>query len=196
MGEWANKEVNRGQNFEQLGGRARRAVWYAFYDAAPAAVCQQFWSPVQAVIDWNQIFNLDPALPDENKAKLKGVRNMLRHKFLFAFEETFRLIFLEVTPGEPNIVEEVKISGSVRSLSLKNAHADFNKRSYSAIGAHTAPSLPRRWWVSRASRLPRGIQGVAARLILDTTSTWPIMTRLTMPNPQSEHNICGALEDI
>jgi hypothetical protein len=81
---------------------------------APAEVCKRFWSTVEAVIDWAQVFNVDASLPEGDRIKLKSVRNMLRHKFLFAYEETSCLRYLEATQEEPKVVEDIQVDGAVR----------------------------------------------------------------------------------
>jgi hypothetical protein len=114
MGEWAHQDADAGKKFEDLEPRDRFAVWYAYYDMAPAEVCKRFWSTVEAVIDWAQVFSVDASLPEGDKIKLKSVRNMLRHKFLFAYEETFCLRYLEATQEEPKVVEDIQVDGAVR----------------------------------------------------------------------------------
>ncbi|KAF2444736.1 hypothetical protein P171DRAFT_484828 [Karstenula rhodostoma CBS 690.94] len=75
-------------NFGSLPMSERVKMWFEAYDADPKGIVTLMWKPLIKVLDLASIFRTD--LPSEDNAKAKAVRQMLRQKYFFGCECTYK----------------------------------------------------------------------------------------------------------
>ncbi|OAG07964.1 uncharacterized protein CC84DRAFT_1173548 [Paraphaeosphaeria sporulosa] len=76
------------KNFGSLPASDRIQLWFKVYDYDPKSTVVSMWKPVIGVLDLGLIFRTD--LPPEDDVKMKAVRQMLRHKYYFGCECTYK----------------------------------------------------------------------------------------------------------
>ncbi|KAL5412117.1 hypothetical protein PMIN06_009623 [Paraphaeosphaeria minitans] len=76
------------KSFGSLPANDRIRIWLEAYDADPKGTVVAMWKPVIGVLDLDLIFRTD--LPAEDDAKMRAVRWMLRHKYFFGCECTYK----------------------------------------------------------------------------------------------------------
>ncbi|KAJ4349734.1 uncharacterized protein N0V89_008352 [Didymosphaeria variabile] len=74
--------------FQSLPASDRAKVWFEAYDADPKGTVVAMWKPVIKVLDLESTFRTD--LIAEDNAKMKAVRQMLRHKYYFGCECAYK----------------------------------------------------------------------------------------------------------
>jgi hypothetical protein len=74
--------------FESVPVGERVKLWLQAYDADPKGTVAAMWKPVIGVVDLASIFRTD--LPAKDNAKMIAVRQMLRHKYYFGCECTYK----------------------------------------------------------------------------------------------------------
>jgi hypothetical protein len=74
--------------FESVPVGERVKLWLEAYDANPKGTAIAMWKPVIGVVDLANIFRTD--LSPIDNAKVKAMRKMLRHKYYFGCECTYK----------------------------------------------------------------------------------------------------------
>lgn len=80
---------NARKSFEALGVDARGQIWMAEYDKDPEGMVAAMWKPVIDALDLANVFNTE-VTDERDRERMKGVRVMLRNKYLFGCEITFK----------------------------------------------------------------------------------------------------------
>lgn len=75
-------------SFKTLSLDERVKLWSEAYDSDPKDIVNEMWKPLIGVLDLKSIFRTN--LLAEDSAKMKAVQHMLRQKYLFGCESTYR----------------------------------------------------------------------------------------------------------
>ncbi|PVI06069.1 hypothetical protein DM02DRAFT_649980 [Periconia macrospinosa] len=82
------------KSFKALEQEERERIWMQEYDKDPKRIITAIMKPVIGVVDMANVFN--PELTEEeDRAKMSAVRVMLRNKYLFGCEVTYKHRILE-----------------------------------------------------------------------------------------------------
>ncbi|KAL1610428.1 hypothetical protein SLS60_002095 [Paraconiothyrium brasiliense] len=74
--------------FESLPVSERVKLWLEAYDSDPKGTVAAMWKPVIKVLNLESIFSTN--LPADDDAKMRATRQMLRHKYFFGCECTYK----------------------------------------------------------------------------------------------------------
>jgi hypothetical protein len=91
---WTELEENRNRELHRLATAERESVWRRHFDADPERVVTDMWGTVAEVLSLVTIYDDTTDYAEDDKAKLAAVRKMLRSKFVFACEETYKHRYL------------------------------------------------------------------------------------------------------
>ncbi|KAF2644797.1 hypothetical protein P280DRAFT_546219 [Massarina eburnea CBS 473.64] len=81
--------ANAWKTFGALPPEERDKIWMAEYDADPEGTIVSMMKPVIGILDTSNVFKLDLA-DNEDRTKMRAIRNMLRSKYRFGCEITFK----------------------------------------------------------------------------------------------------------
>ncbi|KAL1796206.1 hypothetical protein ACET3X_004746 [Alternaria dauci] len=106
IGEWEAKAENKDKKFGDFTPAELKVLWERDFDEAPEVMATKMWGSIGKMVAWDQIFDLE--LGDaETRARLKATRGMMRAKYVFACEQTFKWRY-----SDPATMVDVEEGGS------------------------------------------------------------------------------------
>jgi hypothetical protein len=114
IGEWETKAENKNKKFGDLTPAELQAIWEEDFDEAPEVMATKMWESVGKMVAWDQILDIELGNA-EQKAKLMATRKMMRAKYVFACEQTFKWRYAD--PATLVDVEEA-VSPKTKEVSL------------------------------------------------------------------------------